>query len=146
MPIKLSDLLEGSLENLDQIERELVRRLHQLVGQPDNEATRTQMAAAIQQLFGLLPLQFDKRTCEDYLSDEAPASAAWASQVTALRVQQAFLYEDLRDLRQQLERGPAAAVLPTVKPLLRDWLQRLAQHEQEERRLSQLAINLDLSR
>jgi len=127
---------------LDFWESELLDQLRELLGRQATEDIRPQLLDAVNQLFTLLPLQFDaKATEEQYLQEVLDEFPNWHGQVNALQIEQAFLYEDLRDIRDQLrDDAPLNGLIPAIG----EWLERLHKHEAEEQRLSQLAINLDL--
>jgi hypothetical protein len=102
------------------------------------------MLSVVNELFLLLPVQFDAKTCDEYLRDVIDEFPNWDPQVQALWIEQAFLYEDLREIRDHLEQAEntpedAGRLIPEV----REWLARLENHDREERRLRQLAVNFE---
>jgi hypothetical protein len=136
------DFIDTGLIQLDFWETELLDQLKEFLGRPPTEEFRPELTEVVSQLFTLLPLQFDAKTCEeDYLQEVLDEFPNWQAQVKTLQMEQAFLYEDLREIRDQLRDG---APLHVLFPVLAEWIERLYKHEAEEHRLSQLAVNLDL--
>lgn len=136
------DAVDAELIQLDFWETELLDQLGELLSRSPTEEIRPQLTEIVGQLFTLLPLQFDAKTCEeDYLQEVLDEFPNWQGQVKALQMEQAFLYEDLRDIRNRLHDNEP---LHALFPVLGDWIERLYKHEAEEHRLSQLAVNLDL--
>lgn len=60
-------------------------------------------------------------------------------------MEHAFLYEDLRQLRETLHDGSAyQAAVPRALQRSADWIAKMKLHEEEERRLTQVATNLEI--
>jgi hypothetical protein len=134
-------------ENLQDVEHwadELVHELHQLMDSEPTENTRLRMLSVVNELFSLLPVQFDAKTCDEYLRDVIDQFPNWDPQVQALWIEQAFLYEDLREIRDHLEQADDTPQdVDRLIPEVREWLVRMENHDHEERRLRQLAVNFE---
>ena len=129
---------------IDRWTEELSDELRHLLDGTITDTTRLRMLSVVNQLFALLPVQFDAKTCDDYLRDVVHEFPNWDPQVQALWIEQAFLYEDLREIRTHLERADdSVASLNDLIPETRDWLDRLQKHDEEECRLRQLAVNFE---
>lgn len=140
----MTHLNDSDSAQIDHWATELAEELHQLMEGDPTENTRVRMLSVVNELFALLPVQFDAKTCDDYLRDVIHEFPNWDPQVQALWIEQAFLYEDLRELRNHLEEADdtpedAARLIPEI----REWLTRLENHDREERRLRQLAANFE---
>jgi len=69
----------------------------------------------------------------------------WDTQVQAVGIEQAFLYEDLREIRDQLEQADDSSdEVEALIPPIKEWIDRMQTHDQNERRLRQFAVNLDV--
>jgi hypothetical protein len=145
MSLQKWEMSDTSVAQRDQRQTDLVEELRQLTEDEPTETTQAQLRAAVNELFSLLPVQFEFKSCDDYLGDVTDEYPNWDTQVRTLRVEQALLYEDLREIRDRLEEGDSApSTSITLMPLIKDWVCRLQTHETEERRLSQIAANLDV--
>ncbi len=143
--MSLHEMSDNSVAQLDHRETELVEALRHLSEMEPTETTRAQLVTAVNQLFSLLPIQFEMKACDDYLAEVTDEFPNWDTQVRTLRVEQALLYEDLRDIRDRLaDADSTQAAEAALIPVIKDWVHRLQMHEKEERRLSQVAANLDV--
>lgn len=129
----------------DCLQAELVDRMEQLIDEPPSEEVLTQLVEVVNHVFSLLPVQFDQKREDGYLQHVTERFPNWHEQVELLQVEQALLYEDLREIRNTLESGSdSEATLTSTAPQIQDWIARLRRHDQEEVRLSQVAMNLDV--
>lgn len=129
----------------DQLQAELVEKFVCLVSEEPTDGLHFELVDLANQLFSLLPVQFDLKRSEGYLHDVTDKFPNWNEQVELLKIEQALLYEDLREIRDQLEAGvDSETTVVTIAPMIQDWVSRLRRHDKEERKLSQVAMNLDV--
>lgn len=134
-----------SSEDCDCLQAELVDRMEQLINEPASEVTLSQLVEVVNHVFSLLPIRFDQKRQDGYLHDVTERYPNWQEQVELLQVEQALLYEDLREIRSLLEAGSdSERTLTAAAPQILDWIARMRRHDREELRLSQLAMNLDV--
>jgi hypothetical protein len=132
-------------QQLAQLEFLLLGDLRQILGEPATPDTRHYLATVLDLMFEMLPYRFAMKEAGGYLDEVTKKFPGWDDQVAALCCEHGLLYEDLRDLRRDVsdesrfDRGSEAIVAR-----IGEWMERYARHEQEERRLTQLAANLEL--
>lgn len=145
MEIRMFDIQEWPSGDCDHLQAELIDRMEQLIQEERSEEAHTQLVDVVNHVFSLLPAQFDQKREDGYLHDVTEKFPSWHEQVELLRIEQALLYEDLREIRDTLEAGSdSAQTITSVVPLIRDWISRMRRHDREELRLSQVAMNLDV--
>jgi hypothetical protein len=133
---------ELSMEQLDAAEGELIQQISRLSHEPLSTASRAELMEALDELFRLLPQRFDLKEAGGYLSDVVVELPEQRPHVEQLWIEQALLYEDLREIRERLrDVSDLAAAEDWVSGSLRDWLARLRQHEEQEARLSEEAAH-----
>lgn len=129
-----------SIRELAQLEYLLLGDLHQILSEPVSSHTRPNLVAVLDLLFTMLPSRFDLEESSGHLAAVLDQFPNWHDQVEMLRIEHALLYEELRDLRQALDgEAPYEPVSEEVIHRIRTWMDRLRNHEREERRLTLLA-------
>jgi len=123
----------------------LLGDLREVLSLPPGPHTRPELVALLTRLFELLPQQFAMKEQGGYLSEVTERFPNWQDQVDALRIEHAFLYEDLRSLRNDVD-DPMRfrAAKESTMARIAEWMDRFRNHELEERRLAQLGMNLEI--
>lgn len=127
---------------LDLWEAEIVDAIYELQRCNPDEANRDKLLALVSQLFSLLPVQFDLKARGDAFREAAQSCPGCAADVSALRLEEAFLYEGLRDILEQLRRDDSETSAAAVRPAVDAWLDRLEIYQETDRRLTLIATSL----
>src|SRR4051812_32752453 len=107
----------GVATDSTEIYTQLIERLGTLVRAEPSENVYNELVDAVNQLFALLPIQFDQKGSDGYLHEVTERYPSWDEQVELLQIEQAMLYEDLREIRDKLELGTDAVMtLSSVAP------------------------------
>ena len=137
------DREEADLATQDQ-EAGLLYEMQQLLDAPPEQEDRERLAVIVDDMFALLPLRFEFDDCEGYLHEVTEEFPNWDGQVQALFMEQALLYEQLRDIRGELHQAEDSMRMRTATlHWLKVWTECLLLHQAEERRLRQIAVNFD---
>jgi len=119
--------------------------LRDLLSEPPTVATRQQLVTILDGMFEMLPFRIAAKEKGGYLTEVTKKFPGWADQVNALGAEHGILYEELRELRR--EAHEESNFLSRAQPIfasLGEWMERFGRHEREERRLVQMATNLEL--
>ncbi len=123
----------------------LLGDLREALSQPPGPHTRLELVELLNRLFELLPHRFAMEEDGGYLAEVTRRFPNWQDQIDALRIEHAFLYEDLRGLRNDVDdpmRFRASKKLTMAR--IAEWMDRFRSHEIEERRLAQIGMNLEI--
>lgn len=123
----------------------LLGDLRLALSEPPTPESRREISAILDLLFELLPARFQMEEAGGYLADVTRRFPNWQEQVDSLRIDHAILYENLRDLRKAIDGEPVSQrAARRLNDKIGEWMHRLRNHEREERRLSQLVMNLEI--
>ena len=123
---------------------ELVLRLQQVLDGSPEEDRHQDLLPIVDELFLLLPVRFELDDSDGYLHEVTDEFPSWDGQVQTLFMEQAILYERLREIRNELRRPDSSAKVRTaMMHWLKVWTECLLLHEAEERRLQQIAANFE---
>lgn len=118
---------------LDLWEAELHHELQRLADTPLTADNRTHLTTVVHFLFSLLPVQFDLKY--RHVPDFDQFTCERQADLQALRMEQAFLYEELREIHLELQAANSETGLATITAQIRRWLRRLETYESAERQL-----------
>lgn len=139
----LQDREETEIET-QRREVELVNELQQRLDEAPSDVDQERLLEIVDELFSILPVRFEFDDCNGYLHEVTDEFPNWEGQVQALFMEQAHLYERLRDIRNELRRiDDSERVRTAMVHWLKVWTECLLLHESEERRLRQIAVNFD---
>lgn len=134
---------EQSAAQIDALESELTAEIMDLSHEPLTAAAHAQLIQALDDLFRLLPQRFDLKEADGYLSDVVEEFPEHRRHVEQLRIEQALLYEDLREIRERLrDVSNLGAAQTWISASLHEWIARLQHHEEQEARLSDQASHV----
>lgn len=127
-------------EQLKRIEEELLEDVCTLACQKLTERTRDQLVSSINELFVLLPTQFGRKEAGGYLHEVLEEYPEWKRQIGTLWIEQALLYEDLREIRDHLEDVEnVEAAQSWVSLKIREWGESYRRHVRQEEHFKQAA-------
>ena len=130
---------------LAKLEYLLLGDLRLLLVEAPTAESRHQLVTLLEELFGMLPFRIAAKEEGGYLTDVTKQFPGWLDQVQALGAEHGILYEELRELRAAVnEDGDFPAHAAELFSQIGEWMERYARHEKEERRLLQIATNLEL--
>lgn len=123
----------------------LVGDLLDLLDEPASEQNGHWLSAVLDTLLKTLPEEYSLKTDDGYLSEVLTIFPDWQAQVDRLEEQNLQLIRRLRMMRSCLDSGHnLKRLLSALRGELRDWIDSFRKHHQEERRLMQMAVNLEI--
>jgi hypothetical protein len=133
------------LEEYAALEHILLGDLRDVLEEPADEETRTWLTVILDSLLAIVPRAFALKAEGGYLQEVVAAFPDWDDQVVLLQRDHGVLCSRLQHLRARLATGAAyAALADRLRRDLRDWMDRLGEHQRCERRLMQTAANLEI--
>lgn len=133
------------LEEYAALEHILLGDLRDVLEEAPDEETRTWLCVILDALLAIVPRAFALKEEGGYLREVVATFPDWHDQVVRLQKDHGVLCTRLEQLRAQLAAGAAYATLvEELRHGLRDWMERLVEHQRCERRLVQTAANLEI--
>lgn len=133
------------LEEYTALEHILLGDLRDVLEESVDEETRSWLTVILDALLAIVPRAFALKAEGGYLKEVVAAFPDWDDQVVRLQRDHGILCDRLAQLRAQLAAGAVyAALAGRLRGELRDWMDRLNEHQCCERRLMQTAANLEI--
>ena len=128
-----------------ELEYLLLGELRELLDEPETRYTRPAILLILDRLLANLPRQLKLKSKGGYLSGVLGVFPNWQEQVESLRCEDLARISTLEELRSLVAAGSSFShIVHETHHQLQLWMQLLAAHRKEERRLIQKATNLDL--
>lgn len=116
----------------------------EMLAEPVDQENSHWMLPVIDRMLSSLQDEFWLKERETYLGEVLEQYPEWQPQVQRLLEDHRILEEQLRNLRDRLERqGSGSIMTEDWQQELRDWMQALSDHEHNETRLIQEAFVLE---
>jgi hypothetical protein len=123
----------------------LLEDLRDLLRDEFDGETRKWLLVVLDELVGTLPREFHLREEGGYLADVVERFPNWSDRVDRLHHEYENLIEGLHELRDEMMQTDWAAESAThMRRELAEWVNCMVAQDRHERRLMQLATNLDI--
>lgn len=133
------------LQEYSALEYILLGDLCDLLEEPSDKTNSKWLIAILDALLETLPREFDLEEQDGYLAEVRDEHPNWSDKVERLRCEHENLFSKLQTLRDKLVRQASVARMAReVRRELREWIDRLINHEQQETDLMQDAVNLEI--
>lgn len=133
------------LQEYSALEYILLGDLCDLLDEPGDKTTTKWLIAILDALLETLPREFDLEEQDGYLAEVMDGHPNWSKKVEHLRCEHEKLFAKLKMLREKLVRQSSfARIAREVRSELRDWIDRLIDHERQETTLLQDSVNLEI--
>lgn len=133
------------LHDYAELEYLLLGDLRDILEEPLDDENSRWLLALLDALLDTLPREFALEERGGYLRAVTDEFPSWHPEVVRLREQHETLLDDLRRLRNRVAwQAPLAMLGRNVRRGLREWIETLATHNQDENALLQTAVNLEV--
>jgi len=133
------------LQEYSALEYILLGDLCDLLDEPGDKTTTKWLIAILDALLETLPREFDLEEQDGYLSEVTDGRPYWSTKIEGLRCEHEKLFAKLQMLREELvQQSSFTRIAREVRTELRDWIDRLIDHEHRETGLLQESVNLDI--
>ncbi|GAB4137964.1 MAG: hypothetical protein Tsb009_05770 [Planctomycetaceae bacterium] len=135
----------SSLSRYAALEYVLLGDLRDLLEEKPDRLTRKWLIAVLDALLETLPSEFALQEDGGYMADVLETFPNWSGYVADLQQERERLYNNLKQLRDQVARDESYDQLSSdLQKNLRNWMLGIAAFHRHERRLIQSAYNLEV--